>query len=279
MRGTSASVVVNPVIDDEGGKKRSGYYWSVASPSRRSRERRSRRQRGRASHLAKARCPQGRVPRSTGDLRPGLGSGHPRAHLQLHQWRRGLASLDLPLDRIDTQIASELITVVDDPTIPRGPGSRSYDGEGLLAKKSTIVEKGRLLSYQLDTYSGKKLNRPSTANASRGSSGGVGISGSNFHILARLTAAEEIVRSTKKGLLVTSMMGFGFNAVTGDFSRGASGFWVENGEITFPVSEVTISLNLDQLLKRIDAVGSDLDLKTSVASPTLRVSSMTLAGK
>jgi PmbA protein len=90
---------------------------------------------------------------------------------------------------------------------------------------------------------------------------------------------EEILRSTKKGLLVTNMMGFGFNAVTGDFSRGASGFWIEDGQVAFPVSEVTISLNLDQLLKRIDAVGSDLDLKTSVASPTLRVSSMTLAGK
>jgi PmbA protein len=75
------------------------------------------------------------------------------------------------------------------------------------------------------------------------------------------------------------MMGFGFNAVTGDFSRGASGFWVENGELAFPVSEVTISLNLDELLKRIDAVGSDLDLKTSIAAPTFRVSRMTLAGK
>ncbi len=278
-RGTSASVVVNPVIDDEGGKKRSGYYWS----SRR--------------HLA--------------DLESGEAVGREAARRTLQKLgARKVESQEVPvifdqdsarsilglvsscisgsaiwrrssylLDRIDTQIASELITIVDDPTILRGPGSRAYDGEGLLARKNLVVEKGRLLAYQLDTYSGKKLNRPSTANASRGSSGGVGIAGTNFHIVAGSQTPEEILRSTKKGLLVTNMMGFGFNAVTGDFSRGASGFWIEDGQIAFPVSEVTISLNLDQLLKRIDAVGTDLDLKTSVASPTLRVSAMTLAGK
>ena len=92
------------------------------------------------------------------------------------------------------------------------------------------------------------------------------------------TPPAEIVRSTQRGLYVTDMMGMGFNAVTGDFSRGASGFWIEDGELAFPVSEVTISLNLDQLLQRIDAVGSDLDLRTSVAAPTLRVASMTIAG-
>ena len=89
----------------------------------------------------------------------------------------------------------------------------------------------------------------------------------------------EIVRGVKRGLYVTEMMGFGFNAVTGDFSRGAGGFWIENGEKTFPVSEVTISLNLDELLKRIDAVGTDLDLRTSIATPTFRVSAMTVAGR
>ena len=93
------------------------------------------------------------------------------------------------------------------------------------------------------------------------------------------SSPEDIIRGTQRGLYVTSMMGFGFNAVTGDFSRGASGFWIENGELSFPVSEVTISLNLDELLKRIDAVGNDLELKTSIAAPTFRVSRMTLAGK
>jgi PmbA protein len=190
-------------------------------------------------------------------------------------WRRS----SYLLDRLETEVASELVSIVDDPLIPRGPGSRPYDGEGLLSRKNSIVERGVLKGYQLDTYAGKKLNMPSTGNAARGSSGGVGISSTNFQLLAGQSSPDEILKGTAKGLYVTSMMGFGFNAVTGDFSRGASGFWIENGALAFPVSEVTISLNLDELLKRIDAVGNDLDLKTSIAAPTFRVSRMTLAGK
>ena len=124
----------------------------------------------------------------------------------------------------------------------------------------------------------RKLSRESTGSASRGGSAGVSCSTSNFILSPGTDSREAIIKGTKRGLYVTDMMGFGFNAVTGDFSRGASGFWIENGELTFPVSEVTISLNVDELYKRIDAVGSDLDLRTSTASPTLRVAKMTVAG-
>jgi PmbA protein len=92
------------------------------------------------------------------------------------------------------------------------------------------------------------------------------------------TPRADVIKKTERGLYVTSMMGFGFNPVTGDFSRGANGFWIENGEITFPVSEVTVSCNFDDLLQRIDLVGDDLDLRSSTACPTFRVSSMMLAG-
>ncbi|HVZ34599.1 MAG TPA: metallopeptidase TldD-related protein, partial [Polyangiaceae bacterium] len=90
---------------------------------------------------------------------------------------------------------------------------------------------------------------------------------------------EELIAATPRGLYVTEMMGFGFNAVTGDFSRGASGFWIENGKLAFPVSEITISSNLDKMLANIDAIASDLVLKSSLACPTLRVSEMTIAGE
>ena len=100
----------------------------------------------------------------------------------------------------------------------------------------------------------------------------------NFILQPTATRAADIVASTRRGLFVTDMMGHGFNPVTGDFSRGASGFWIEDGKLAFPVSEITISLPLDDLLQRIDAVGDDLDLRSSVAAPTIRVSSMTLAG-
>lgn len=278
-RGTYASVVVSPVVDDEGGKKRSGYYWSSRrhlSQLESEREvgieaaRRTLRKLG-ARKVESQEVPVIFDPDAARSILGLVASCVHGGSI----WRRS----SYLLDRLETPIASELVTIVDDPLIARGPGSRPYDGEGLLSRVNSIVDRGVLKSYQLDTYSAKKLGSQSTHNASRGSSGGVGVGSTNFHLLAGTSSADDILRSTKRGLFVTSMMGFGFNAVTGDFSRGASGFWVENGELAFPVSEVTISLNLDQLLKRIDAVGSDLDTKTSIASPTIRVSSMTLAGK
>lgn len=175
-------------------------------------------------------------------------------------------------------MASDLVTILDDPLIPRAPGSRPFDGEGLLARQNLVVERGVLRTYLCDSYSSRKLGRSSTASAARGSGGSVGPSTSNFLLQPSDTPPDEIIRSTKRGLYVTEMMGFGFNAVTGDFSRGASGFWIENGEFAYPVTEVTISLNVDDLWQRIDAVGSDLDQRTSIASPTLRVSSMTIGG-
>ncbi|MBC7173484.1 MAG: hypothetical protein H5U40_13675 [Polyangiaceae bacterium] len=136
-----------------------------------------------------------------------------------------------------------------------------------------------LKTYLLDSYSGRKLDLPSTASASRGSSGGVGPSTTNLILKPGEKSREALLRETDRALYVTDMMGFGFNAVTGDFSRGASGFLLEKGERVHPVSEVTISLNLDEILKRIDGVADDLDLRSSTASPTIRVSRMTIAGK
>jgi PmbA protein len=180
--------------------------------------------------------------------------------------------------REGTQVASDLVTVIDDPLIPRAPGSRPYDGEGLASRKNLVVEKGVLRTYLCDSYSARKLNRESSASASRGGGAGVSCGTSNFILSPGNDSNEAIVKATKRGLYVTEMMGFGFNAVTGDFSRGASGFWIEDGALAFPVSEVTISLNVDELWKRIDAIGSDLDLRTSTASPTIRVGRMTIAG-
>ncbi len=277
-QGTYASVVVNPVVDDEGGKKRSGYYWSARRHLSQLEDeaavgaeaaRRTLRKLG-ARRVASQEVPVIFDPdaaRAILGLLVGCVNGG-------SIWRRS----SYLLDRIGTRVASDLLTIVDDPLIPRGPGSRPCDGEGMLSRRNLIVDRGILQGYQLDSYAGRKLNLATTANASRGGSGGVGIGSSNLHLLPGQSSPEDILRQTDKGLYVTNMMGFGFNAVTGDFSRGASGFWIERGELAFPVSEVTISLNLDQLLQHIDAVGSDLDPKTSIAAPTLRVSSMTLAG-
>jgi PmbA protein len=277
--GTYASLSVHPVADDADGKKRSGYYWTARrhlaglladDEVGREAARRTVAKLG-ARKVETQECAvvfDPDVGRSILSLLAGCINGGAI-------WRRS----SYLVDRIGDRIASDLVTVVDDPFIPAGPGSRPFDGEGLLSRRNVVVEKGVLASYLLDTYSARKLGTASTASASRGGSGGVGPSTTNFILQPGEMSADELVRSTKRGLYVTEMMGFGFNAVTGDFSRGAGGFWIENGEKTFPVSEVTISLNLDELLKRIDAVASDLDLRTATATPTFRVSAMTLAGR
>ncbi len=273
-----ASLVVTPVADDEGGKKRRGYHWTakrhlaeLLSPEEVGKEatRRTVRKLG-ARKVPTCEAPVVFDPDAARSLL-GLFAG---CAMGSSIWRKS----SYLVGREGSRVASDLITIVDDPLIVRGPGSRPFDGEGLPARQNLVVEGGTLRTYLCDSYSARKLSRGSTGNASRGASGGVGPSTTNFVLRPTSTKAADIVKSTAKGLYVTEMMGFGFNAVTGDFSRGAAGFWIEDGQLAFPVSEVTISLDLDQLLQRIDAVGDDLDLRSSTASPTIRVSSMTIAG-
>jgi PmbA protein len=176
------------------------------------------------------------------------------------------------------QIASPLVTIVDDPLIPRAPGSRPFDGDGLPTRKNSVVDKGVLAPVLTDVYSARKLGRKSTGSAGRGVGGNPGPTTSNLVMSKGSMSRDALIRETKRGLYVTQLMGFGFNPVTGDFSRGAAGFWIEGGELTFPVSEVTIAANFDEILKRIDAVADDLVFRSSTVAPTFRVSHMTLSG-
>ncbi|MBA3503796.1 MAG: TldD/PmbA family protein [Deltaproteobacteria bacterium] len=175
-------------------------------------------------------------------------------------------------------IASPLVTITDDPLIPRAPGSKPFDGDGLPTRRNTVVTAGVLNPVLCDVYSARKLGRASTGSAGRGIGGNPGPTTTNLVMQAGTMKRDELLKSTGRGLYVTSLMGFGFNPVTGDFSRGAQGFWIEGGELTFPVSEITIAANFDEILKRIDAVADDLQLRSSTAAPTFRVSHMTLAG-
>jgi PmbA protein len=175
-------------------------------------------------------------------------------------------------------VASKLVTIVDDPLIPRAPGSRPFDGDGLATRKNSVIEAGVLSPVLCDVYSARKLGRESTGSAGRGIGGNPGPTTSNLMMAPGSVTREELIRSTPRGLYVTSLMGFGFNPVTGDFSRGAQGFWIEGGELTFPVSEVTIAANFDEILKRIDLVANDIEMRSSTVAPTFRVSHMMLAG-
>jgi len=277
-RGSYASIHAVPMANDEGGKKRRSSHYSAKrflaeldDPASVGAEaaRRTLRKLG-ARKVPTCEAPVVFDPEAARSIIGTFASCSMGSAI----WRKS----SYLVGREGTEVASALVTLVDDPHLPRAPGSRPFDGEGLLGRKNRVVDRGVLAMHLCDTYSGRKLGRPSTASAVRGSGGGVGASTSNFICQPGELTNEEIIRKTERGLYVTDMMGFGFNAVTGDFSRGASGFWIENGEFVHPVSEVTISLNLDALLKRIDMVGSDLDWRSSTVAPTLRVSAMTIAG-
>jgi PmbA protein len=180
--------------------------------------------------------------------------------------------------KLGMKIASELVTVVDDGTIPGALGSRPFDAEGLPTRKKTVIDKGQLASYLLDTYSGKKLGMASTGNASRSVGEPPGVAPSNFYFAPGTRSPKEIIGSVKTGLYVTELIGFGVNLVTGDYSRGAAGLWIENGELSYPVEEVTIAGNLKEMFENIEMVGDDLEMRGRIAAPTIKISQMTVAG-
>ena len=185
--------------------------------------------------------------------------------------------------RLGEQIAASSLTIVDDnfmllPTGAGGFGSSPFDGEGLPSRRTVVVEAGALHTYLLNTYSARKLGMKSTHNASRGLAGTPGIGCGNLYLEPGTLTPEEIFAAIPAGLYVTSLMGFGVNVVTGDYSRGATGLWIENGVLTHAVEEVTIAGNLGEMLRNVTAIGNDLVFRGSVASPTLRIDGMTIAG-
>lgn len=176
------------------------------------------------------------------------------------------------------KVAADSITVIDDATMPGGFGSTPFDGEGVPTRRTPVIENGVLCSYLLNTYTARKLGLETTGNASRGLAGNPAIGSGNFFLQPGKRTLREIIGDIKSGLYVTEFLGFGVNAVTGDFSRGAGGLWIENGELTFPVEEITVAGNLKEMLKNISEIGNDLEFRGSTASPTLRIDGMTIAG-
>jgi PmbA protein len=182
------------------------------------------------------------------------------------------------LDRLGGQVTSPNATIIDDGTMPGLLGSRPFDGEGLPTRRKALVEKGELATYLLDCYSARKLGLAPTGNASRGLSDSPGVSPHNLYLEPGTYTPEQIIGSVRHGLYVTELIGFGVNSVTGDYSRGASGLWIENGELAYPVEEITIAGNLKDMYMGIEMVGNDLVWRSSVAAPTIKIAEMTIAG-
>jgi PmbA protein len=178
--------------------------------------------------------------------------------------------------QLGERVASDKLTVIDDGARPGGIGSRPFDGEGLPTRRTVVINQGRLESYLLNTYTARKLGLRSTGNAARGLVGAPSVDAGNLYVEPGSHSPEEIIKSISKGFYVTELIGYGVNIVTGDYSRSASGIWIENGELTFPVQGVTIAGNLKEMLKGVEMIGNDLDFRGSVVSPTLLIGRMTI---
>jgi len=182
------------------------------------------------------------------------------------------------VDQIGETVASSDVTIVDDARRPAGLGSSPFDDEGIPAQTTPIIERGVLRNYLQCAYTARKLGARPTGNGSRAASGVVTIGPTNFHLKEGTYAPDEIIRSVETGLYVVELIGFGVNMVTGDYSRGAVGIWIENGEFKYPVQEVTIAGNLRDMLKNIEMVGNDVTFVGSIAAPTLKIGKMVISG-
>jgi PmbA protein len=182
-------------------------------------------------------------------------------------------------DRVGEPVASELLTLIDDGRRPRGLGSRPFDGEGLPTRRNVPLDKGVLGYFLCDSYSARKIGARPTGCARRGVGGGPAVGASNLCFAAGETKPAQILGEVERGLYVTDLIGFGVDLVSGDFSQGAAGHWIEQGRLVHPVHEVTIAGNLKQMLMDVDAVGDDLVFRGSSAAPTLRVKRMTVSGR
>jgi PmbA protein len=181
--------------------------------------------------------------------------------------------------KLGDRVASENVTIVDDGTLPGLFGTSPFDDEGVPSRRTVVIERGVLKSYLLNAYTARKLGLKTTGNAARGITGNTGVGHGNLFLEAGDLEPNELIRGISKGLYVTELIGSGVNIVTGDYSRGAAGQWIEHGDFAYPVSEITIASTLQRMLMDLEAVGSDLEFRGSVASPTLVIREMTVSGQ
>jgi PmbA protein len=180
-------------------------------------------------------------------------------------------------EKMGTQVFGENITIIDDPFLKRGSRSHPFDGEGIAPRKRAIIDKGVLTGWLLDLSSARQLGLKTTGNAARGSGSPPSPKAANFYMQAGQATVDELIKDIEEGFFVTQMMGGGGNIITGDYSRGAKGFWIEKGHITYPVSEITIAGHLTDMWRGCTPA-NDLELKYGVDAPTLRIDGMTVAG-
>jgi PmbA protein len=181
-------------------------------------------------------------------------------------------------DRMGERIFAEGVTIVEDPLRPDGLRSRAFDAEGIAVQRRSLIDRGVLTSWLLDLASARQLGLSPTGHAVRGVSSAPSPAPANVYIEAGEISPDDLIRDIKNGFYVTEMLGTGINYITGDYSRGAAGFWIEDGELASPVSEVTIAGTLQGMFQTLTPA-SDLSFRYGIDAPTLRIERMTIAGQ
>ena len=275
---TSVSLMVEVLADDADGKKRNAHWFSSerslhrlldASEIGRIAARRAIDQLG-ARKAGTKQVPVVFEPMMTaallGDLSQAITGG------ALYRGATFLAN------SVGKPVGSALVTIADDGREPGRRGSRPFDGEGVATRRNALFDKGVFQQFLFDAYTGRKTGNGSTGSAQRGVESLPGPGTSNLVMQGGTTSPAEIIADVKDGLYVTSLIGHGFNPTTGDFSRGAGGFWIEGGKLAYPVTEINVSGRMADMLAAVDGVGNDLSWFGSVAAPTVRVREMTVSG-
>ena len=276
--GTSVSAWVVALADDRDGRQQSGAegmsvrHLADLAPL----ERMARQAADRAVRRIGARTvPSARVPVV---MHPDIAGAWVSEMIEAWSGEALLKQSSWLTGRLGESIASPLVTLVDDATMPRRLGSSPYDGEGYLARRNVLVDRGRLAMFLYDHYHARRANRASTGNGLRGWSSTPGIGTHNLHLEPGDETPEAILAKVDRGFFYDDQGSFGFNPVTGDYSFQAQGYWIEKGERTFPVDGVTVAGNSLAMLRAITGVANDLVWRSSVAAPTVLIEEMTVSG-
>lgn len=275
---TSAMLVCEAICDDADGKKRNDYWYTaerflhrLERPEEVGRKAAA----GAVAKLGARKVGTTRVP-VVWDARVSVALLQILAQAVSGEalYRRATFLADLEGERV----GSALVTLTDDPLLPGRLGSRPFDGEGVTSRTVPVFEQGVFRTFLFDAYNARRLGRRTTGAAGRGVDTAPTPGVSNFVLAPGDAAPEALYAGIDEGLYLTDLMGFGVNLTTGDFSRGAQGFWIEKGRLAFPVTEINVSGNLREMLAAVDAVANDLLWRGRFAAPSLRISGMTVSG-
>lgn len=277
-RATAASLQVEVMADDEDGKKRNDHWYTVErffdrleSPEAVGRQAAERA----LLQLGARQVPTKEVPVVWENrLAQRLVGIIARAANGEALYRRQT----FLMDDVGKRVASPLVTVVDDPLLPGWAGSRPFDGEGVTSRRNEILVDGVFQGFLFDTYTARKTGHRTTGSATRGVASAPGVGTSNLVMQPGDSTLAAILASVEDGLYLTTLMGFGVNVTTGDFSQGAAGRWIEHGQLTYPVTEINVSGNLRDMLQGIDMVGNDPFIRGGTSAPTVRMARLMVSG-